>query len=228
MTLRKALGWLFGAVVLGGAIASWNIPIVAQIQPFNYFVPPSQCVSSVSGNSTGTNGQTTAGTSGTPVVQADTSNSSTNTHTYICLINPPVSLVNTAGNNIRLTDVDVFYGVQTSALGTQAFTGSAGTFNSTTVFTLISFPPPGATETASTVAPVRADTGTLAITPVATSFNVSTSTAGAFWSQQFRPATPIAWTTDLQALYFNFTLQAAATSATITNVAGVLVHIRSI
>src|ERR1051325_8318025 len=53
------------------------------------FLPPSACYSAVSGNGTGTNGYTTAGTSLTPVIQAQTSATGTNTHTYICTISLP-------------------------------------------------------------------------------------------------------------------------------------------
>lgn len=199
----------------------------AQLQPFNYWVPPTACVSSVSGNSTGTNGQTTAGTSGTPVVQAQTSASGTNTHTYICNISPPVSLANTSGNRIQVLDAVFVYGVQTTILGTQANVLASGTFNGSVVFSTISYPIAIANETPSTVAPVRADTGTMVITPVVASFNTSTTTAGAFYTVTFRPATPIQWNVDMKQLLMTVTLLNTATSATVTNSPGILVHIRS-
>lgn len=187
-----------------------------------FFVPASDCNTSVSGNATGTNGYTVAGASNTPVVQASTSNTGTNTHTYVCTIQLPTRLTSTKGAAIK--DVVFYYGVQTSALGTQVATLASGTMNSSTVFSSITFPAAGASETASTVTPVRADSGTLLITPVVASANTATTTAGAFYSTKFTPATPIALTTDLQTVLFTVTLQAAATSATVTNSPGILVH----
>lgn len=186
-------------------------------------LPPSACVSSVSGNSTGTNGLTVAGASNTPVMQADTSNTGTNTHTYVCDLSSVATRLNTK-RTVQITDATFLYGVQTSALGTQAATLASGTMNSSLVFSYINFPVAGASETASTVTPVRADSGSLTITPAVASFNTATTTAGAFYSVKFTPASPIAVNTDLQQLLLTVTLQNASTSATITNSPGVLVH----
>lgn len=215
---------IVGVVLLLVGLAS---PVGAQIQPFNYWVSPSDCTSVVSGNSTGTNGQTVAGASNTPVVQAQTSASGTNTHTYICNIAPPVNLLNRTGNRITIYDAVVFYGTQTTALDTQVASGSAGTLNSSIVFSFINYPTPGANETSSNVTPVRADSGTLAMTPVVGSFNVSTTVAGRFFSQTFTPASPISWNTDLSQLLLTITLKLQASSATVTNSPGVLIHVRT-
>ena len=202
------------------------IPVHAQTQPFVYFVPPTSCTSTVSGNSTGTNGQTTAGASSTPVVQAQTSNSGTNTHTYTCNIAPPANLSGVAPV-WKIVDAVFLYGVQTTALDTQVSTAASGTLNSTILFNSIQYPTAGASETASTVAPVRADAGTIVLTPVVGSMNVATTTAGAFYSQAFIPATPISWNSDLLQLQLKVTLLCQATSATITNSPGVFVHVRT-
>ncbi len=187
-----------------------------------FFLPPSACVSSVSGNGTGTNGLTTVGASVTPVMQAQTTATGTNTHTYVCQITVPARL--TALKGIAITDVTFFYGVQTTALGTQVATLASGTMNSSLVFSKIALPVAAASETASTVTPVRADSGTLVITPVVASFNTGTTTAGAFFSVKFTPASAIAMTTDLQTLLLTVSLLNTATSATITNTPGLLVH----
>lgn len=201
------------------------VPVGAQSQPFVYFVGAQNCSTVVSGNSTGTNGQTTAGASSTPVVQAQTSNVGTNTHTYLCTIAPPARLVAASSTNIvKIVDAVFLYGVQTTALGTQVATLASGTFNSSIVFSTIAYPTAGASETPSTVTPVRGDSGTMAITPAAASANVATTTAGSFFSQTFTPATPIVWNVDLTQLLLTVTLLNAATSATITNSPGVLIH----
>lgn len=201
------------------------LPASAQIQPFAYWVPPSACATVVSGNSTGTNGQTTVGASTMPVVQAQTSVTGTNTHTYICNIAPPASL-SVSGTRIQIIDAVFFYATQPQ-IGTQAASLSAGTMNSSIVFSYVNYPVPGASETASTVTPVRADSGSLTIAPAVASFNVTTTTAGSFYSAKFTPAALIGWNTDLKQLLLTVTLQGAATTALITNSPGILVHARS-
>lgn len=223
--MRRILLVSLGVVGILGVLVPF-LPLHGQTagQPFNYWVPPAACQSVVSGNSTGTQGLTTAGTSNTPVVQAQTSAVGTNTHTYLCNINPPGALTST-GTRVSITDALVAYS-STTVLGTQASVGASGTFNGTTVFTLINYPPAGPSETVTTLAPVRADSGTLTVVPAVASFNTSTQTAGTFFTVDFQPASPIQWNTDLQQLLLNFTLQAAAGVATTTNLSGIQVHIR--
>lgn len=199
--------------------------VSAQVSPYGYWVPPSACSSSVSGNGTGTNGQTTSGASLLPVVQAQTSATGTNTHTYICNINPP-SYLTATNARVLVQDAVFFYGVQTTALGTQVAVLASGTMNASIVFSKVLYPPSGASETPSVVTPVRADAGTLVITPVVASSNVATTTAGSFFSVKFQPATAISWNTDLQQLLLTVSLLNTATSATVTNSPGVLVHLR--
>lgn len=194
---------------------------------YAYWVPPGACNSTVSGNGTGTNGLTTTGASATPVVQAQTSASGTNTHTFICNITPPYFIV-TSGSGLMITAATFFYGVQTTGLGTQVATLASGTMNSSTVFSYIAYPTPAASETPSTVTPVRADSGTLTITPAVASSNVATTTAGAFYSVTFTPATgTLVWKTDLRQLLLTVSLLNTATSATVTNSPGVLVRFRA-
>jgi hypothetical protein len=189
-------------------------------------LPPSACYSAVSGNATGTQGLTVAGASSTPVVQAQTSATGTNTHTYVCTLNAAAwsGQATSTVRNVSLVDVVVTYGVQGGALGTQANTLASGTLNSSTVFSTIAYPTAAAAETASTVTPVRADSGTLVITPVVASWNTATTTAGAFYTAKFAPASAFQMLTDLKHYLLTFTLQAAATTATTTNVSAVIVH----
>jgi hypothetical protein len=159
------------------------------------------------------------------VVQASTSSTGTNTHTYVCKVHVPQQLTNTQpGKGVYISNVVWYYGVQGAALGTQSATLASGTMNSSTVFGTVTYPGSGATETPSTVAPVRADSGTLTITPAVASFNTATTTAGAFYTVTFTPASPILLQTDLQDLVLTFTLQCAATTATTTNSTGGIIH----
>lgn len=206
----------------------WATPARAQVQPFNYWVPIGACQTSVSGNSTGTNGLTTVGASNTPVIQAHTSVTGTNTHTYICNIAPPVNLASfNGGNRLMIYDAVFVYGQQSEISVAQAAVLASGTFNGSIVFSFINYPPAGASETASTVTPVRADTGTMSMTPAVASFNQTTTTAGAFFTQTFTPSTPIPWNTDLQQLLLTVTLKLYGSYDTITNSPGILIHVRT-
>lgn len=193
------------------------------------FLPAQYCQSSVSGNSTGTNGYTSLGTAPSiPVVQAQTSGSGTNTHYYMCSLMPDTSRL-APSKSIYVIDAEFYYGVQTNALGTQAATLASGTLNGKTVFTSITYPTPAASQTPTGLAEAaRSDSGTLVITPVVGSFNTATTTAGEFYSVKFTPATAIPIATDHGELLLTVSLLGQATSAMITNSPGVLVHYRLI
>jgi hypothetical protein len=194
-----------------------NFPIVTD---WFEFVPAGACAGTVSGNSTGTNGSTVVGS--VAVVQDDTSASGTNTHTYLCHI--PLPSKTTANKGVvNILDATFFYGVQTAALGTQAATLASGYLNGVAVFQSTAFPAAGASETASS-AYARADTGTAAWTPAVASFNTATTTAGQFYSEKFAPGSTLTLDTDLSDLMLVVTLQCAATTATITNTPGFIVH----
>jgi hypothetical protein len=201
---------------------------VSAANPLAYWVGPGACNSAVSANPTGTQGLTVAGTSNMPVVQAETSGAGTNTHTYICNIAPPYAIISTINTGFAIQDAVFFYAVPLGGpLDTQTATLPSGTMNSTTVFGQVVYPAPGVGETPSTVAPARADTGSMAIAPVVASFNVTTTTAGSFFSARFTPGAPIIWRTDLRQLLLQVTLNTVTLTATRTNSPGVLVHYRS-
>jgi hypothetical protein len=185
------------------------------------FVPATaSCAGSVSGNSSGTNGNTVAG--GVGVVQDSTSATGTNTHSYWCHIPLPSKV--TAGKGVvNILDATFFYGVQTAALGTQVATLASGTLNSVAVFQSTAFPAAAASETASS-AYARADTGTAVFTPVVASFNTATTTAGQFYSEKFVAGSTLTLNTDLADLSLVVTLQCSATTATISNTPGFIVH----
>lgn len=192
------------------------------------FVPATACQSAVSGNATGTNGYTVQGTtSAIGVIQAQTDTTSTNTHYYTCVI--PTATRTAVTKATYVVDVLFFYGVQTTALGTQVATLASGTMNSVAVFRYADLPAAAASETAAgTNGYTRADSGTLTITPPVASFNVATTTAGRFYSAKFTPATPIAMATDGRLLTFTASFLNTATSATVTNTPGFIVHYRTL
>lgn len=191
------------------------------------FLGPSACQSSVSGNSTGTNGFTALGTAPSlPVVEASTSTTGTNTHYFMCNLNHLTGGLSAGvARSIQVMDVVALYGVQTTGLGTQVATLASGTMNSKIVFTKIAYPTAAASETATGLAEAaRADSGTLTITPAVASFNVATTTAGEFYSAKFTPAAAFPLNVDLQQNLFTLSLLNTATSATVTNLPGIIVH----
>lgn len=192
--------------------------------PYVYWVPPGACNTAVSGSSTGTQGLTIDGASNTPVVRAQTAAAGGTTHTFICNITPPNSTI-TTGNGISIVDATFFYSPQ-SGIGVQAAVLASGTINGSIVFSFIAYPTPASGETASSVTPVRADSGTMTITPVAASFNIATTTAGAYFSAKFAPASgTLLYKTDLRQLLLTVTLRTDG-AATIITSPGVLVHFR--
>jgi hypothetical protein len=201
---------------------------LSNANPYNYWVPPGACQGSTAGTLGGTNGLTTAGASLTAVSQVSTTAAGgPNTHTFVCNITPP-SVIVTSGTGLQVLSADFMYGIQTTNLGTQACVPASGTWNGAIVFSTITYPTPVAGETPSTVTPVRADSGTATNLPVCGSANITTTTAGAFVSQRFTPATgTLPFATDLKQLLLTVALLNTTTSATITNTPGVLVRYQS-
>lgn len=200
--------------VTGVTPALANIPTTSWVGA--YWVPPGACQTIVSGNATGTNGLTVVGSSNLYVLQASTSASGTNTHTYQCNISPIV-------RPSSILEATFYYGVDQSNLGTQAAVLASGTLNSSTVFSTVTYPVAGAIETPSALVPVRTDTGSLTITPAVASFNKTSIEPGRFYSVKFTPASPMPITADDVQVLLTVTLQNAATSATITTSPGVYV-----
>lgn len=200
-------------------------------------VGPGNCFYTTSGGTfaaqsnvgvTGTTGlglvASAAGVASLPVMEVSTTNSGTATNTLSCTI-PIPSRVNIA-KGVEVVDATFFYGVYQNAAGTQVAVLASGTMNGQAVFTTVTMPVPGASETASTVLPVRWDAGTLLITPVVASANVSALTVGQFDSVKFTPATALAMTSDLTVYEVNLTILCTATTATSIATPGVLVHYR--
>jgi len=216
-----------GVLVMGMPLA---VPLFGQgysnTNPYAYWVSPGACNVTTSGTPAGTNGLTVAGASTTPVVAAEATSGLGFTLTFICNITPPSYIV-TSGTGLQVVDA-VFAYSAVNALGTQSATLASGTMNSAQVFSYIAYPTAAVGETPSTVTPVRADSGTLVITPVVASFNATTNTAGAFYTVKFAPAAgTLGWKTDSRQLLLTVTLTALDGLRTIVTSPGVLVHFRS-
>ncbi len=200
-----------------------------------YWVPPGNCWYSVAtGTLTAptfgaTGGVTSLGLvvfSGIPVMQVATTNAAViSVNTLTCLVNPP-STIGITGRGVNLVNADFFYGIQQAGgvNATQVYSLAAGTMNGTIVFGKTAMPAPGAAETPSTVTPIRADAGTLVINPAGASFNSIVTTAGAFFTQRFTPATPFGLTVDETMYYVSLTVLCNTTQATTINTPGVMVH----
>ena len=188
---------------------------------------PASCAPLVSDHG-GTLGITVTGASSVYAMQvATTSSATTNTMTYTCPIVAPFRT--STGRGVWISKIVADYGVQTTALGTQVNTLASGTYNGSIVFSKIVLPAPGAAETASTVTPVRADAGTLVVTPVIASANTAITTAGGFYTIAFTPSTPFILA-DLTKYLFTLSLQGTASpsAATVTNLLGVHVYWTSV
>jgi hypothetical protein len=203
-----------------GLWARQFIPTGYNLTDGAFMVPPGACYDVESGHAGALVHQGVV--NGTVVIQgATTSSASSDTITFVCTIMPPYRTSATKG--IALTDATFIYGNQTTNLGTQAATLASGTFNGSTVFQKLVAPVAGAGETASSATLVRADSGTMAITPVAASFNGTAVTAGQFYTAKFAPASPIQLS-DLTPLIFTVKLVVTDSAATQINSPGVLVH----
>ena len=166
------------------------------------------------------------GTAGqlTDVFQVAITVTGTNTIEYDCPL-LPANARTTAGKGVSITSVAFFYGVQQASLGAQASVAASGTYNGTIVFNDIAMPAAGGA--ASTVTPVRLDSGTLGINPASGSAQVAATTVGAFYNLTFTPAAAIPLTTSLVNPKLSVTLQGAATTATTTNTPGAMVFYTS-
>lgn len=175
-----------------------------------------QCPGSASGN-----GNTFAGTAGTgtglqligatltPVYQVDTTNSGTNTHSYVCELACPTR--NTLGRGCNsMAGVLFFYGAQTNGPASQTLS---------TCFT-VTFPTQGASESASTVGGAACG-GTITQIPAVGSANLGTTTAGAFFSTYALFGTAVDDSNSAyKKSYVSFVFVGTATTATKTNTAG--------
>jgi hypothetical protein len=203
------------------------------------FVGPGNCYYTTSGGTfaaqtsvgvTGTTGlglvSSASGVASLPVLEVSTTNSGTATNTISCMV--PVPARTNAARGAYLVDATMFYGVYQNTAGTQVAVLASGTMNGQAVFTSVTMPAAGVSETASTVAPARWDTGTLLITPVVASFNGTALTVGQFDTIKFTPATALSLNTDLTVYEVNLTVLCAATTATSIATPGLLVHYRSV
>lgn len=160
---------------------------------------------------------------GTPVLQIAVTNAGTATNTVSCQI--PLPSRTNASRGAYVADAVWIYGLQqTAANSTQVAVEASGTLNGIAAFGKIVLPAVGASETPSTVAQARADSGTIVLTPAKASFNAGLTTTGGFVTQKIAPGVPFGMTTDLTIYYANFTVLHTATSASTLQVAGVMIH----
>lgn len=228
MTRLKAVA-LALTVVLLAALPVWmGAQDFSRASNYTYWVDPGNCNTSTTGTRATGSGQATAGTAKVPTstIIADPAGEGTTTETWVCTITPPSWIV-TTGTGLAIQDAVFMLGPQT-ILGSQSATLASGTLNSAIVFASVTYPAAAIGETPSTVTPVRADSGTLTISPVAGSFPTTTTTAGSFYSIKFTPATPIAWKTDLKQLLLTVTVNTGLAGVISTgDSSGVLVHFKS-
>lgn len=175
-----------------------------------FIVPPGACAWNQSGGTLVTNGLANVGASFLAVNQISTT-TTTLTTVLSCQIAVPTKL--NAGKGITINDVVLLYGPSTGTLQSCA----APAINQITV------PTPGAAETPSTVTPVVIP-GSLTVTPVVGSCNVTALTPGALYSEKVALGTPFNWVTDLTTLQFSQSFVGANAASEILYTAGLIVH----
>lgn len=164
-----------------------------------------------------------------PVIQVASTNAGViSVDTITCGV-PIPSRVN-ASRGVYVVDATFAYGIigTGGVNATQVAVEASGTMNGGLVFSQVAFPTPGAAETASTVAPTRWDTGTLVLTPAKAAFNSLVTTAGAFFTQKFTPATPMPMASDLTQYFVSLPVLCNTTQATAIYSSGILVHYRTV
>lgn len=173
-----------------------------------FFVPPTQCTTAPT-TSTVTNTYPQIGASTIFVLNAVT-NAAAGTTTLVCNIQVPSAVTTLRGAFLK--DIVVAVGSQVTA-PTSIGTATLGT---------VTFPTPVATtQTASTVTPVTAG----ALTQLGPTTTVLTvTTAGAFLTFKYTPASPVSLDTDLQALQFTVPYLQSAAAAMTLNWPGLWVH----
>ena len=186
-----------------------TIPVGYQSTDGWFFVPASNCGSTLT---------PTAYTSGYPVFHPVATGESvleigtTSTGGAVeltCAVSVPSRL--TAGKGVALTAVSLLYGEQTTALSSIA----------TATFKSITFPTStaGGAAAAGTVAQAG---GTLTVTP--TSLQTATTTSGLCYNEKMTFATPIGVTTDNTEYALDQVFTTAGSTASITQVCGVIVY----
>lgn len=184
-----------------------NFPLVTDA---TYIIPLASCALSLP---TGTLGASTTGTN-PGVARAAANNwvlqlvttAATNAIALNCDLTPPSKL--TLGKGATVNNVQVFYGVQTTAL----------TSITAPTLSTITYPATGAAAGAT----VAAAGGALTVLPV--SLQLTTTTSGQCFSENIALATPVAINTDLQRLSLDQLFNQSAAAATQLQVCGVIVH----
>lgn len=174
-----------------------------------FIVGPSSCFAAVSGTA-GAGNNTVVIDGSVPALKASSTNAGASNATFTCNIQLPTRL--TSGKGATIQDVTYLYSVQTT------------TATSMVASTLTSFtaPAPGTGETASS-ATLVAFGGTLAQTPVVGSANLTSVSAGQYYSEKVALGTP-AVLANFQSLVFTFQINQTAAAAQIVTTPGLIVH----
>lgn len=175
-----------------------------------FVVPPAACFGATTGTA-GAGNDTIVLDGSVPALKVSATNASGSHEVFTCVITVPSRL--TAGKGVTITDITYLYSVQT----TTATSMVASTLNTFTA------PAAGASETASSATLVAAG-GSLTQTPVVASANLTSVSAGQYYSEKVALGTPFTVTTDLQPLVFTFEIDQSASAAQIVTTPGLVVH----
>ncbi len=197
----------FSGVLLLIAAALVVAPCYGQATDGVVAVTPSSCWMTAT---------TTAFTAGPALVRAaannivlsGTTNTTAGTVAVTCDLTDAVMSRLQSAKGAVVNDVELFYGVQTTALSSIA----AATLSSVT------YPAPGGTA-AGTVA---AAGGTLTVTPA--TLQLTTTTSGQCFNEKLAAGTPFAMTSDFQKISVDQVFTTAGSTATTLQLCGLLIH----
>ena len=181
------------------------------VSDYTFFVPATDCSAAVTGTA-GTGNNTVIIDGSVPALKASSTNAGASNATFTCLFQFPASRLAT-GKGFTISDITYLYSVQT----TSATSMVASTFKSFTA------PTAAASETASSATLVD-QCNTCVQTPAVASGNLTSVSAGQYYSEKVALGTALAVNTDLQTFVFTFQINQSAAAAQIVTSPGLYVH----
>lgn len=176
---------------------------------FEIFVPANGiCVGSTSGTA-GAGNNTMIVDGAVPALKVSSTNAGSSNNKFDC--NLTAAMRTLTGKGITLTQVTMVYSPQTTT-ATSMGTPTLGYFQA---------PPSTTSQTASSATLVTAAGGTLTMTPPVASANLTSVSAGQYYTELIALGTPIQMNTDLRTYVLHFEVDQSASAAQIVTLAGI-------
>jgi hypothetical protein len=176
------------------------------------FVPAAACGASTTGTA-GTGNNTVVLDGSVSALKVASTNAGTSHNIFTCNVNVDSRLA-TIGRGARLTDITFVYSQQGTATGLTMIAPVLASFTA---------PAAGTSETASSATLVTAG-GTLTVTPVIASANLTAISAGQYYTSKIALASPIDMATDLKSYVLAVEFDQANSTATLITTPGFWLH----